>query len=300
MNDPSGQGRLITHTKLVERFIDQWARRCGTTAAMVWLTLWRHADYSTCVAFPALETLAAKLGVKRCTITRSINKLEGLGLLTRSRGGGHTPTRYTIILPVAPVQQLTTADLLHQCNSSRRTGDTAAGAPLQQRQARARNSSRRTSAPRTDSMNRLNEQQQQQAHAAPPSAAAAALIDSGFESGSKLLSETLALPGIELVHPDKIKSIAAACKKKDKGPPIIKREIKTHLEALANRVHKAKEQRQTSKLSTLTGRDRDTRLTQALDRLMTAGKAHRKADVWAEAERHLEAEQHRAAKEAVA
>lgn len=63
-------------------FVDEYAKKVGPVATLVYLSLSRHADQGTQTAFPSMQTIAEEVGIKsRNTIAKGIKKLQQYGII---------------------------------------------------------------------------------------------------------------------------------------------------------------------------------------------------------------------------
>lgn len=63
-------------------FIDNFAKKVGPVATLVYVALSRHADQGTQTAFPSMQTIGDEVGIKsRNTIAKGIKALEQYGII---------------------------------------------------------------------------------------------------------------------------------------------------------------------------------------------------------------------------
>ena len=72
---------------LINGFCDRSMRSLSHVDALVWITLWRHADRRN-LARLAHSQIADAVGVHRTTVSRSIRRLIAAGLVRVHRRGG--------------------------------------------------------------------------------------------------------------------------------------------------------------------------------------------------------------------
>jgi len=92
---PGGRGDVNrARWRMLNRFVDKDMRTLPPSAALIWLSLFRHADAKGQVS-RALSMLEKDTGISRNTIKKGIVALEAAGLISVFVKGNNVDGRYT-------------------------------------------------------------------------------------------------------------------------------------------------------------------------------------------------------------
>lgn len=92
---PGGRGKVnAARWRMLNYFVDKHMRTLPTSAALVWLSLFRHGGAGGQVS-RALSMLEKDTALSRNTIKKGITALESAGLISVSVKGNNVDGRYT-------------------------------------------------------------------------------------------------------------------------------------------------------------------------------------------------------------